>query len=125
MAPLRTLAALVVSASAASAFAPTTPLAVRTVAPVVRYEFDLLWGNDSPWKEIYFSGFAMLKVEVPWICFFRPIKFRDSAFSLRNGNGDGLQGLDALCNGQSASIHLFYFRYSSRSQQDRWKWPNW
>jgi len=37
MAPLRTLAALILGAGAASAFAPTTPLATRTVAPVVRY----------------------------------------------------------------------------------------
>jgi hypothetical protein len=66
----------------------------------------------------------MLKVHVPWICFFRPIKFRDSAFSLKNGHGDGLQGLDALCDGQSASIHTICFRYSSRSRQDRWNWPN-
>jgi len=44
MAPLRTLAALVLGASAASAFAPSTPLVSRTVAPIVRYEFNLLWG---------------------------------------------------------------------------------
>jgi len=35
MAPLRTLAALVIGASAASAFAPSSPLAVKNVAPVV------------------------------------------------------------------------------------------
>lgn len=38
MAPLRTLAAIVVGATAVSAFAPSSPLATRTVVPVVRYE---------------------------------------------------------------------------------------
>lgn len=36
MAPLRTLAALILGASAVSAFAPTTPLATRNVVPAVR-----------------------------------------------------------------------------------------
>lgn len=39
MAPLRTLAALVLGASAVSAFAPASPLAAKSVAPVVRYGF--------------------------------------------------------------------------------------
>jgi len=52
----------------------------------------------------------MLKVEDPVDMFFRPIKFRDSALSLKNGNAMDEIGLDALCNGHSASIHLC-FRY--------------
>jgi len=39
MAPLRTIAALILGASAASAFAPTNSLTVRTVAPAGRYDF--------------------------------------------------------------------------------------
>ena len=38
MAPLRTLAAVVVGATAASAFAPSSPLVVRNAVPVVRYD---------------------------------------------------------------------------------------
>lgn len=39
MAPLRILATLALGASAVSAFAPTTPLAIKTVSPVVRYDY--------------------------------------------------------------------------------------
>ena len=72
MAPLRTLAALVLGASAASAFAPASPLTAKTVAPVVRYEVFSLEARRSfkCFSSLNFIILAHVEVEKSRICHF-------------------------------------------------------
>jgi hypothetical protein len=55
MAPLRTLATLVLGASAVSGFTPASPIAARTVAPAVTSETSLNVFNDAmaDWEKEY------------------------------------------------------------------------